>query len=141
MSESSVRHRYAPLGVAVLMVCAEGDWHALAARLCTELLRAQGVEVLFLGGSTPAEHVAKTVGQHRPDAVLVSCTIPIFFKGVARITDVVHRGGVPVLAGGRVLQGGPMAARRLAAGRPLLAAAVITRWRSLALHDTAAALG
>lgn len=115
LSELSVLRDFVPNGISTLMVCAEGDWHAIAARLCAELLRAQGIEVLFLGGSTPADHVARTVERHRPDAVLISCTIPMFYKGVARIADAIHQCGVPVVAGGRALRGGPDVARQLGA--------------------------
>ncbi len=115
LSELSVMCDFVPIGISALMVCAEGDWHSIAARLCAEQLRAKGIEVLFLGGSTPAEHVARTVERQRPDAVVISCTIPMFYKGVSRIANAVHQYGVPVLAGGRALRGSPDVARRLGA--------------------------
>lgn len=91
----------------VVVACAEGDWHAIAAHMLSEQLRSRGVNVAFLGASTPTDQVARFVERYRPDAIAVSCNLPLFFTGVARLADAVHLLGVPVLAGGRALQGGP----------------------------------
>lgn len=97
----------------VVVACAEGDWHALSARMFAEQLRGRGVVVAFLGPSTPADHVARFVKRHRPDALAISCSLPIFYGGIARLTDVAHGFGVPVLAGGRALHDAPERADRL----------------------------
>lgn len=99
----------------VVVACAEGDWHAVAAHMIAEQLRARGVPVAFLGASTPADHVASFVARHRPAALAVSCNLPLFYSGVARLADAAHASGVPVLAGGRALRAGGARAGRLGA--------------------------
>lgn len=99
----------------VVVACAEGDWHSLPAQMLAELLRAHGFEVVFLGASTPSAHVSSLLDRRPPDALAVSCTLPMFFTGVTRLADVAHRHGVPVIAGGRALGDGPDRALRLGA--------------------------
>ena len=89
---------YAP---SVVVACAEGDWHSLPAQMGAELLRARGIVVSFLGASTPADHVARLLSRDKPDAMMITCNLPLFFAGVIRLTDAAHRAGVPVMAGGR----------------------------------------
>ncbi len=104
----------APHGLLVV-ACAEGDWHSLPAQMFAELLRMHGYAVAFLGASTPVDQVAKLVARHRPDALVVSCNLPLFFGGVTRMVDAAHLEGVPVIAGGRALGHSPQRARRLGA--------------------------
>lgn len=99
----------------VIVACAEGDWHSLPAQMFAEQLRASGFAVAFLGASTPADHVAKMIDRHRPDALAVSCNLPLYFSGVTRLVDAAHRQGVPVLAGGPALGPDPRRAVRLGA--------------------------
>ncbi len=117
----------------VVVACAEGDWHALPAHMFAEQLRANGVTVAYLGASTPADQVARFLGRHRPEALAVSCSLPLFFEGVARLADVAHRVGVPVLVGGRALEDRPAAALRLgadgAADNIADALEILNRWR------------
>ena len=95
-------HRHAPEGT-VVVACAEGDWHSLAAQMLAEALRADGQGVLYLGASTPAEDVAALLERRRPDALVVTCNVALSYLGVARLVDAAHVHGVPVLAGGRAL--------------------------------------
>ncbi len=99
----------------VIVACAEGDWHSLPAQMFAEQLGANGFAVAFLGASTPADHVAKLIARHRPDALAVSCNLPLYFSGLSRLVDVAHGQGVPVLAGGRGLGPDPRRANRLGA--------------------------
>lgn len=85
----------------VVVVCAEGDWHSLPAQMLAEGLQLRGINVAFLGASTPVDHVEMLLDRRRFDAVAVSCTIPLFFDGVARLVSAAHRRGIPVIAGGR----------------------------------------
>lgn len=98
----------------VIVACAEGDWHSLPAQMFAEQLRTHGFSVAFLGASTPVDHVAKLIVRHRPDALAVSCNLPLYFSGLTRLADAAHGAGVPVLAGGRAL--GPDARRAIALG-------------------------
>lgn len=99
----------------VVVACAEGDWHALPAQMFAELLRSHGFGVAFLGASTPTDH-AEALLQHRaPDALAISCSIPLYFNGVRALANAAHRQGVPVIAGGRAMGQGPHRALRLGA--------------------------
>jgi methanogenic corrinoid protein MtbC1 len=112
LASAMPRHSH---GGLVVVACAEGDWHAIAAHMFSEQLRSRGVNVAFLGASTPVEHVASFLERHRPDALAVSCNLPLFFRGVARLTAAAHDLGVPVLAGGRALGTSPSRALLLGA--------------------------
>jgi len=118
----------------VVVACAEGDWHAIAAHMLTQQLQARGLVVAFLGASTRRDHVARFLDRHRPEALVLSCSRPIFFAGVARLADAAHAAGLPVLAGGRALRNAPEQASRLGAdgwGQTIDEAfAVLTRWRA-----------
>ncbi len=99
----------------VVVACSEGDWHSLPSHMFANLLRDEGFAVSFLGSSTPAEHVGRFLARHRPEALAVSCTIPLTFNGVVRLTEVAHGEGVPVIAGGCALGDTPTRAMRLGA--------------------------
>lgn len=99
----------------VVVACAEGDWHSLAAQMFAEMLRQQGFAVTFLGASTPVDDVAALLSRQRPDALAVSCNLALFFSGVTRLVDAAHRQNIPVIAGGRALGHEPGRAARLGA--------------------------
>lgn len=52
-STSSERSRYPTVAV----VSAEGEWHSLAPRMVTDVLRSYGWDATFLGGSIPSDHL------------------------------------------------------------------------------------
>lgn len=87
----------------VIVACAEGDWHSIAAHMFSEQLRSVGVDVMFLGASTPSMDVARLMQRQRPDALIVTCNLPIFFSGVVSLANVAHDLAVPVLIGGRAV--------------------------------------
>jgi methanogenic corrinoid protein MtbC1 len=102
-----------PAGEAVaVLVCGEGEWHGLPARMAAEQLRAAGCEVLFLGTSVPADHVKAYLRKSRVTAVLVSCTVPIHLGGTRRTVAAAHAAGVPAIVGGAAFD---RAGRRAAA--------------------------
>ena len=121
------------LAGSVLVVCAEGDWHSLPSQMMAEMLRARGYAVACLGASTPVDHVLDLIRRRRPDAVVVSCNLPLFFGGVARLADAAHTHGIPVLAGGRAMGTDESRARLLGADgwAPDIDGAVdvLQRWR------------
>lgn len=102
-------------GGLVVVACAEGDWHGIAAHMFAEQLRSCGFAVAHLGASTPAEHLAAFVARHRPAALAISCNLPLFYAGVSRLANAAHAHGVPVLAGGRAFDGRPERALRIGA--------------------------
>ncbi|HEX8630942.1 MAG TPA: cobalamin-dependent protein [Catenuloplanes sp.] len=98
------------------VVCAEGDWHTLPSRMAAELLRLDGWEVMFLGGSLPAPDLSPWLQEARPDAVVVTCSLPTFGRGVLNIAAAGARIGIPVVAGGRGLGADASRAAALGAG-------------------------
>jgi len=93
------RRPHAP-EASVVVACAEEEWHVMPARMFAEQLSAAGWDVVFLGASTPAEHLQRFVAAESPAAVAVSCTVPIHLHGARRAISASHAAGVPVLAGG-----------------------------------------
>jgi methanogenic corrinoid protein MtbC1 len=83
------------------LVCAEGEWHATPARMAALLARDAGWQVHFLGASTPADHLRSTLEVLRPQALAVSCTLPLALPGVPTLVDVADHLDVPVVVGGR----------------------------------------
>jgi methanogenic corrinoid protein MtbC1 len=98
----------------VVVTCAEEEWHILPARMFAELLRAYGWDVVFLGASTPADHLARYLARRSVVAVGVSCSVPVHLPGARRSIAAAHEEGVPVIAGGAGF--GITPARALAVG-------------------------
>lgn len=99
----------------LVVVCAEGDWHGLPGRLFSEQMRDRGWRVSFLGASTPADHVAEFLRRSDQDALVVTCALPLTFAGAARLADVGHEAGLPVLIGGAGIAPNPRRAIELGA--------------------------
>lgn len=106
----------------LVVVCAEGDWHGLPGRLFSERMRARGWRVTFLGASTPADHVAEFLGRGGYGALAVTCALPLTFAGAARLADVGHEAGLPVLIGGAGITPNPRRALELGADAPATSA-------------------
>ncbi|MDQ3640024.1 MAG: cobalamin-dependent protein, partial [Actinomycetota bacterium] len=116
-------------GRHAVVACVEGEWHSLPARMAAEVLRLRGWHVTFLGGSVPADDLARYAAAHRPDAVGLSCSMPVSLKGAARSIAACRRVGVPVLAGGSGFGPEGRYAARLGAstwaGDPVVAATLL----------------
>lgn len=117
----------------VIVACAEGDWHSIAAHMFSEQLRGVGVDVMFLGASTPSADVARLMTRQRPDALVVTCNLPIFFSGVTSLANVAQDLNVPVLIGGRAVADDPNRSLRLGADSTVADAAgvvdLLVTWR------------
>lgn len=116
-----------------VVVCAEGDWHSLAAQMFGESLRGFGVGVIVVGASTPAPYVAELLIRCHADSLAISCSLPIFLPGAIRLIDTAHLQGIPVIAGGRAFGTDGRRAMHLGADGWALtaqdAAAILQRWR------------
>ena len=108
------RRPHAPEGT-VVVGCAEEEWHVMPARMFAEQLTATGWDVVFLGASTPAEHLQRFVAAEQPAAVAVSCTVPVHLHGARRAISASHAAGVPVLAGGAAFGTAPNRAAAIGA--------------------------
>ena len=127
------RRPHAP-GGTVVVACAEEEWHVMPARMFAEQLTAAGWDVVFLGASTPAEHLQRFVAAEPPAAVAVSCTVPLYLHGARRAIAASHAAGVPVLAGGAAFGTAPNRAAAIGADAWAStldgAVATLSRWVS-----------
>ncbi|GAA4011624.1 cobalamin-dependent protein [Allokutzneria multivorans] len=96
----SARTPVSPTRGHVVVSCMDGEWHALAARLVAEVLRLRGWRTTFLGASVPAAHLVSYLHQEGPDAVALSCALPVRLPHAHRMVETCQRTGVPVLVGG-----------------------------------------
>ncbi|MDI5943123.1 cobalamin B12-binding domain-containing protein, partial [Micromonospora sp. DH15] len=73
----------------MVLACVEGEWHALAARIVAEVVRAAGWRGTCLGASVPARHLVSYLHQTGPDAVLLSCVQPsrLVRAGLVQVGD------------------------------------------------------
>lgn len=101
----------APDRPRLLLVCAEGEQHALPARMAAERFIDAGWQVDMLGADMPAGEVVRQLRETDPDALGVSVTTaPRGARAVLRAVAAAGWNG-PILAGGA-------AAASVARGRP-----------------------
>lgn len=112
----------------MLCVCAEGEWHTIAARMGAALLSSEGWEVVFLGGSVPPHQLADALRFEGPDAVGVHVSLPMHLPGAARTVEVARAAGLDVAVAGRAVDGAP---RRASA---VHATHMVTRGQLVALE-------
>lgn len=84
----------------VAVVCADGEWHVLPARMLAERLVQADYRVTFIGGSVPPEHLHGYLPTLHVDAVAISCTLALNLAGAARSVAAVHALGLPAVVGG-----------------------------------------
>ena len=99
----------------IVVVCAEGEWHTLPARMAAVVAAGPGTRVTMLGPSLPADQLARRLAAGDVDVMALSCTMPTNLLGAARCIAVAHEQGVPVMAGGRAFGDTPLRARALGA--------------------------
>lgn len=99
----------------VVSACSEGEWHALPARILTEVLRLRGFRTRFLGGHVPTTRLVPDLHQNGSDVVALSCTLPARLPLAYRMIEACRLAGVPVLAGGPGFGPGGVWARTLGA--------------------------
>jgi methanogenic corrinoid protein MtbC1 len=99
-----------------------GELHAVGGRMVADFLEAEGWDVLLVGPDTPAEDLIGLVGEHHPDVVALSTTLPGNALAAGRVFAALrHLEPPPLLvAGGRAYEGD--AARARAAGADVFAA-------------------
>lgn len=91
-----------PVGV-VAVVAADGEWHALPARLAAHAFEHAGLEVRYLGAGVPADDVARSLPGCGADVLAVSVTVASNLPGAARTVAAGHAAGLPVLVGGAAI--------------------------------------
>lgn len=103
-------------GPPVVVACVEDEWHVLPARMVSEQLRCRGWHTTFLGASSPAGELGRTVRDVAPVAVALSCSMPMHLPGARRSIGACHEAGIPVAVGGGAF-GGPARAEAIGADR------------------------
>jgi methanogenic corrinoid protein MtbC1 len=88
LDELSARMRVPPRdGRLAVVTGTPGELHALGPRVVTDLLQADGWEVLLLGAATPAADLAELVDSERPDVVALSTTTAGALPGVVEVLE------------------------------------------------------
>jgi methanogenic corrinoid protein MtbC1 len=85
----------------LVAVCVEGEWHTLALKAISAIVRRAQWEVTFLGPSVPVGQLGRYLHDVGPDGLLVSCSVSLHLPGARRVIAATRNSGTPVLAGGR----------------------------------------
>lgn len=116
---------------AVLVACAEREWHAVPAMIIGCALRAAGWDTTLLGASTNPLRLNQHLQDLGPDAVAVSCSVLGSLSTCRRFIEASTAVGVPILVGGPAFGDDDVRAHALGA----------TAWASNALGAIAAMEG
>jgi methanogenic corrinoid protein MtbC1 len=90
-----------PEGTHFVVSSAEGDTHALPAKVIAAYLAFRGFRVTNLGATMPAAELGEFLELHKPAALILTCTMAANLVGARRCIAAAHRVGVPVVVGGR----------------------------------------
>ncbi|GAB3164504.1 cobalamin B12-binding domain-containing protein [Amycolatopsis sp. NPDC004378] len=84
----------------VTVACVDGEWHAMPARLLSEVLRLRGFQVDYLGAQVPAPHLVAHLHRTGPDAVALSGSIATRLPTAHATITACQAAATPVIAGG-----------------------------------------
>lgn len=87
-------------GDPLMVACPHAEWHGLAARMVTQVLRWRGVAAEYVGPLASDASLEELLRDGRPRALALSCTMTSALPGVARAVDIAGRHGTAVLGGG-----------------------------------------
>ncbi|MEU4620137.1 cobalamin B12-binding domain-containing protein [Actinoplanes sp. NPDC023801] len=117
---------------SIVVACPTGEWHALPARLVAEVLQLHGWRIEFLGANVPPSELSHYLGLRKPDALLLSVTLPGNLPQAHRCLQAARKAGVPSLIGGRGIGANGRYASQMAADAwaadALSAATVLSQW-------------
>lgn len=118
---------------SLVLACADGEWHALSARMAAEVLRAEGVDVTYVGASLPSESLGEFLASQGATALGLSCSTVMTLVGARETIVEAHAAGLPVLVAGTAFGGDDRRAGAIGAdawvGTPGDAVAVLRRWQ------------
>jgi len=92
--------RAAPTRGRVTVACVDGEWHALPARLLTEVLMLRGWRVDHLGAQVPLPHLIAHIRRTDPDVVALSASLATRLPTAHAAISACRAVGVPVVVGG-----------------------------------------
>ena len=84
----------------VVVACVEQEFHALPALMVAEHLRADSLQVSYLGANSSVAALVGHVHDLAPRAVLLSCSLSAFLPLVRRHVVAIRQTGTPVVVGG-----------------------------------------
>jgi methanogenic corrinoid protein MtbC1 len=84
----------------VTVACLDGEWHALPARLLSEVLTLRGFRVDYLGAQVPTPHLITHLHRSSPDVVALSGSLPTRLPVAHATITACQSAGVPVMVGG-----------------------------------------
>lgn len=96
-------------GKKVAVICPEGEYHELGARLVSDAIRKLGVESLYLGNSLPRHELFNLVLEYPLDAIALSVTN---FYALSHVNQVIAeinaiRPKLPIILGGMAVAHNP----------------------------------
>ncbi|MFI1016649.1 B12-binding domain-containing protein [Streptomyces sp. NPDC020965] len=84
----------------ITVACVDHEWHALPARLLSQVLTLRGWQVDFLGARVPTPHLIAQLHRTGPDAVALSSSLPTHLPTAHATITACQATGMPVLVGG-----------------------------------------
>jgi len=87
-----------------LVACAVGsELHEMGIRMLSDIFEYQGWDTFYLGAALPEQAVLEAIGEHKPDLVALSVTMPPYLaacEGVVKAIRAAHP-GVKIAVGGQ----------------------------------------
>ncbi|MEU5884859.1 cobalamin-dependent protein [Spirillospora sp. NPDC047279] len=87
------------------VACIDGEWHAMPARILSEVLRLRGWHVDYLGAQVPTPHLIAHLHQTGPEVVALSSSIITRLPTAHATITACQATGTPVLVGGAAYGG------------------------------------
>ncbi|MER6576340.1 cobalamin B12-binding domain-containing protein [Nonomuraea sp. NPDC001023] len=84
----------------IAVACIDGEWHAMPARILSEVLRLRGWQVDYLGAQVPTHHLITHLHRTACDVVALSSSIPTRLPGAHAAITACQATGTPVMVGG-----------------------------------------
>ena len=117
---------------SMVLACADGEWHSLSARMAADVLRAEGVDVTYVGASLPSDSLADFLAVQSPTALGLSCSTAMTLVGARETIHEAHAVGVPVVVAGSAFGSHGSRAEAIGAdawvAEPVAAVEVLQSW-------------
>ena len=91
----------------VLVLCPDGEYHEIGARMIADYFTLQGYDAIFVGSSTPREELLDAIRALDPDLIAVSVTNFYNLVAAKKLILEIHsklKKKVPVIAGGQAFE-------------------------------------
>jgi methanogenic corrinoid protein MtbC1 len=103
---------------SVIVICPDGEYHELGARMASDFFTLAGYDAVFIGSSTPRDEFVDVVNVLKPGYIALSVTNHFNLVSAKRIIENIRaKGGskVKILAGGHAFSRNPEAWREIGA--------------------------